>query len=111
MSTRTYCVPITDEGAVDDLPLGRTHAVATCRVVDGQVVDWAEHIVDWDTSYGVDVAGPHHTRVVRFMRDHAVDAVIAGQVCDSVTKVLTHMGVDVRTEIAGDARTAILVGA
>ena len=107
MTTTTYCVPVSADGMVEDLPLGRVHTVATCAVVDGEVVDWAEHVVDWDTSYGVDVAGPHHTRVVRFMRDHGVGTVVAGDVCDSVTKVLTHMGVDVRTHITGDARSAV----
>ena len=36
MSTTTYCVPVTVDGTVDDLPLGRTHMVATCRVADGE---------------------------------------------------------------------------
>lgn len=108
MSSTTFCVPVSTEGMVEDLPLGRVHSVATCRVADGQVVDWVEHVVDWDTSYGVDVPGPHHTRVVRFMRDHEVGAVIAGDVCDSVTTVLTHMGVDVRTQATGNAREAVL---
>lgn len=111
MSTTTYCVPVSSDGTVDDLPLGRTHTVATCQVSDGEVVDWVEHVVDWDTSYGVDVPGPHHTRVVRFMRDHEVGTVVAGDVCDSVTKVLTHMGVEVRTRVTGDARVAVVAAA
>lgn len=108
MSSTTFCVPVSERGTVEDLPLGRVNRVATCQVVDGRVVDWVEHVVDWDTSYGVDVAGPHHTRVVRFMRDHEVGTVVAGDVCDSVTKVLTHMGVSVRAQVAGDAREAVL---
>ncbi|MGD9956327.1 MAG: NifB/NifX family molybdenum-iron cluster-binding protein [Candidatus Nanopelagicales bacterium] len=108
MSSTTFCVPVSDRGTVEDLPIGRVNRVATCRVDNGEVVDWVEHVVDWDTSYGVDVAGPHHTRVVRFMRDHEVGTVVAGEVCESVTKVLTHMGVDVRTRANGDAREAVL---
>jgi predicted Fe-Mo cluster-binding NifX family protein len=41
------------------------------------------------------------------MRDHEVGTVVAGQVCDSVSKVLDHMGVEVRTHAMGDARSAV----
>lgn len=50
---------------------------ATCSLRDGEITDWVAHPVGWDQTYGVDVMGAHHARVMRFVQDHAVTAVVA----------------------------------
>jgi predicted Fe-Mo cluster-binding NifX family protein len=104
--TATVCVPLNTDGTLTPR-LGQAPRVAVCRVDAGAVSDWTEHAVAWDTTYGVDVLGVHHPRVVRFLRDQQVDTVVAADVCESMQQVLGSIGVTVRTGYAGDARTAV----
>ena len=108
--TVIVCVPLETTGTVAPV-LGKAGHVATARVDNGTITDWTEYPVAWDTTYGVDVPGVHHPRVVRFMRDHEVTAVVADGVCDSMQTVLASIGVEVRTGHRGDARAAVLTTA
>lgn len=105
MST-TVCVPVSADGSITHR-LGQAPAVAICRVHEGAVTDWTMHAVEWDTTYGVDVLGVHHPRVVRFMRDHEVDTIVADDVCDAVQRALSTLGMSVRTGNRGDARSVV----
>ena len=74
---------------------------------DGEVVDWTEHAVGWDQTYGVDVMGNHHARVMRFMQDKDVSDVVAADVCDNMRRSLEAKGVTLHVDFAGDARAAV----
>jgi predicted Fe-Mo cluster-binding NifX family protein len=104
--TATVCVPLNPDGTLTPR-LGQAPKVAICRVDQGTISDWTEFPVEWDTTYGVDVLGVHHPRVVRFMRDHQVDTVVAASVCESMQQVLSSIDVTVRTGFDGDARAAV----
>lgn len=106
MRTATICVPLDANGAVAPR-LGQAPMVAVCRLDGGVVSDWTEHTVRWDSTYGVDVPGVHHPRVVRFMLDHAISDVVADAVCDSVQRALDANGVQVHMSHLGDARRAV----
>ena len=106
MSDTTVCVPVNPDGTIHQL-LGQAHTVATCRIHDGVVTDWAEHVVDWDTTYGVDVLGVHHPGIIRFVQQHQVTAVVANDVCESMQGVLRSMGLDVLVGNTGNARSAV----
>ena len=49
--------------------------------------------VGWDQTYGVDVMGNHHARVMRFMQDNDVTDVVAADVCDNMRRSLEAKGV------------------
>lgn len=106
MRTATICIPLNATGGVAPV-LGQAPAVVVCRVDDGAVTAWTEHPVRWDTTYGVDVPGVHHPRVVRFMLEHEVSDVVVDTVCDSVQRALDSKGVRVHTSHLGDARRAV----
>jgi predicted Fe-Mo cluster-binding NifX family protein len=106
MNDMTVCIPLNADGTIHDR-LGQAHTVALCHVVDGQVTDWTEHVVDWDTTYGVDVLGVHHPRVIRFLQGNSVNAVVADNVCDIMKSTLPTLGITVRSGVTGDAREAL----
>ena len=105
MST-IVCVPMNPDATVTPR-LGQAPRVAVCRIDAGQVESWAEHPVEWDTTYGVDVLGVHHPRVIRFLRDNDVEVVVADQVCDSMQSVLDSLDIRLYTGLTGDAHAAV----
>jgi len=107
MNDTTIAIPVTAEGAVFER-LAKAPIVATCVVRDGEVADWTEHAVGWDQTYGVDVMGNHHARVMRFMQAHAVTDVVAADVCDNMRRSLAAKGVTLHADQSGEARTAVL---
>lgn len=106
MNDMTVCIPLNSDGTIHDR-LGQANVVAICHVHDGQVSDWTEHVVEWDTTYGVDVLGVHHPRVIRFLQSNDVDTVVANNVCDIMQSTLPTLGITVHTDVTGDARTAV----
>jgi predicted Fe-Mo cluster-binding NifX family protein len=106
MNDMTIAIPVTAEGTVFER-LGKAPLVATCVLRDGTVTDWTEHAVGWDQTYGVDVMGNHHARVMRFMKEHGVTTVVAADVCDSMRRALQAQGVIVHDGRTGDARAAV----
>lgn len=104
--TTIVCVPMNTDGTVTPR-LGQAPSVAICRVGGGQVEAWTEHPVAWDTTYGVDVLGVHHPRVIRFLREHKVDAVVADQVCESMQSVLDSLDIRLYPGLTGDAHAAV----
>jgi predicted Fe-Mo cluster-binding NifX family protein len=105
MNDTTVCIPLNADGTIHER-LGQANTVAICRVCDGQITDWTEHVVAWDTTYGVDVLGVHHPRVIRFLQGNNVTAVVADNVCDVIQTTLPVLGIQVHDHITGDARTA-----
>lgn len=105
MNTQTVCIPLNPDGTIHHR-LGQANSVAICKVDGSDVTDWTEIVVDWDTTYGVDVPGVHHPRVIRFLQDHQVNAVIANNVCDIMQTTLPTLGIAVHSGVTGDAKAA-----
>jgi predicted Fe-Mo cluster-binding NifX family protein len=101
------CVPVTANGEVDPR-WGRAAQVAVADVVDGEVRDWQLYDVRWDAAHDTGSEGAHHARIVRFLRDHAVDAVGVDHVGAGMQRMLTSMNVRLVTGLSGDARAAAL---
>jgi predicted Fe-Mo cluster-binding NifX family protein len=100
------CVPITSAGTVDPR-WGRAERVAVADVQDGTVCDWTEFDVGWDALHDSGAEGAHHARIVRFLRDHQVQAVAVDHVGAGMQRMLTTMGVRIHAGHAGDARAAV----
>jgi predicted Fe-Mo cluster-binding NifX family protein len=101
------CVPLNPDGTVHDR-LGRANTVAVCVVHDGEVTDWTEHEVGWDTTYGIDTLGVHHPRVIRFLQANGVESVVTDHMCDIMQTTLPVIGIAVHLGATGDARSAVI---
>ena len=87
---------------------GKAPRVAVAQVAHGQIVAWEEFDVGWDVAHDAGTHGAHHARVVRFLKDHDVDVVLAGHVGDGMVRMLNTMGVRLEIGVSGDAKQAVL---
>lgn len=104
-------VAVQVDGAVVGTGLGRAGVVAVAEVADGTVTAWTEHPVGWDVLHGQGAEGSHHARIVRFLREHGVQAVATGHVGAPMYHTLTKLGCTVLVGATGDARTAAITAA
>jgi len=109
MDVQTVCIPLADDGTIQGL-LAQARSVAICKVDGDAVNDWREYIVGWDTTYGVDVPGVHHPRVIRFLQEHSVNVVVADQACAIMRTTLPALGISLRLGNTGDARSVVAFG-
>lgn len=100
------CAPVTREGMIDPR-WGRADWVALAEVVDGEVVSWQEVEVCWSRLHDEGTPGSHHARVVSFLREHNVEAVVAHHIGDGMVRMLDTMGLPMHLGVAGDARAAV----
>jgi predicted Fe-Mo cluster-binding NifX family protein len=100
------CIPVTKKGMVDPR-WGRADWVALADVVNGAVVSWQEVEVSWSRLHDVGASGSHHARVVTFLREHHVEAVVVNHMGDGMLRMLGTMGLPVHLGAAGDAKAAV----
>ena len=94
--------------------LGRAQSMAIADVEQGQIESWEVFDVRWDLSHDApDSAGhgAHHARIVRFMKEHGVEAVVTGHAGPPMVHTLDLMGIGVLVNAEGDARQAAIDGA
>jgi predicted Fe-Mo cluster-binding NifX family protein len=101
------CIPVTKEGTVDPR-WGRADWVALAEVVDGEIVSWREIEVSWSRLHDEGGSGAHHARVVSFLREHRVQAVVANHIGDGMVRMLDAMSLPMHLGAAGDPRAAVL---
>lgn len=101
------CIPVTLDGQVGPR-WGRADRVAIAEVAAGRINQWQEIDVGWDASHDAGTEGSHHARVVRFLRERRVQAVVAGHIGMPMRNMLARMGLRVVLSAAGDARAAVL---
>lgn len=97
------CVPMDATGEVGH-GWGRSELVVVAETAGpgAGFSTWEEHRVRWDELHDTDGDGAHHARVARFLREHAVDTVVARGMGPSMRHMLETMGVRVLT---GDGTT------
>ena len=100
------CAPVTSEGMIDPR-WGRADWVAVADVVDGEIVSWREVEVSWSRLHDEGTPGSHHARVVTFLRDQHVEAVVVDHMGDGMARMLDTMDLPVHLGAAGDARAAV----
>jgi len=100
--------------------LGRAATIAVADVEDSQIRSWEEYEVRWDLSHDQpsqlltigsrpDAShGSHHARIVSFMKEHHVQAVVTGHVGPPMAHTMDLMGIRVVTGAIGDAKAAAL---
>lgn len=102
------CAPITETKEIDPR-WGRADWVALAEVIDGEIVNWREIEVSWNRLHDEGTDGSHHARVVKFLRDNSVDAVVAHHMGEGMLRMLKTMNIPVHLDASGDARKAIHV--
>lgn len=100
------CVPVTTDGNIDPR-WGRADWVAIADVQDGKIKTWLEVEVSWSRLHDEGTEGSHHARVVKFLREHGVEAVVAHHMGEGMTRMLSTMEIPVHLGASGDARTAV----
>ena len=100
------CAPITGDGQLDHR-WGRADRVVLAELVNGQITGWDEREVGWSALHDQGTGGAHHARVVTFLREHGVEAVVAAGMGAGMHHTLQKMGLRVYLGAAGDARAAI----
>ena len=101
-----FCAPVTTEGMIDPR-WGRADWVALADVVDGEIASWQEVEVSWSRLHDEGTPGSHHARVVTFLREHGVEAVVVDHMGDGMVRMLDTLGLPVHSGAAGDARAAV----
>jgi len=101
-----FCAPVTAEGMIDPR-WGRADWVALADVVDGEIMSWQVVEVSWSRLHDEGTPGSHHARVVTFLREHDVEAVVVDHMGDGMVRMLDTMRLPVHSGAAGDARAAV----
>lgn len=101
------CVPVHEDGSIDPR-WGRAARVAVADVGAEGISRWDEFDVGWDALHDGGGEGSHHARVVRFLREHGVEAVVAHHMGGGMVQTMGKMGLALHLGAEGDARQAVL---
>lgn len=101
-------IPVRPDGSVEPR-FGKAPAVAVAGLdpSTGEITSWQVHQVDWDRLHDEGTEGSHHARIVRFLRDNDVRAVVATHVGPGMQRTLASMGLPMLLATDPDARTAV----
>ncbi len=99
--------PVTADGQ-SAAAWGKAHWIGVASVEDGAVTGWQVHEVGWDLSHDEGTHGSHHARIVRFLKDQAIDAVVVDHMGPGMVKVMQTMGIPLLPASPGDAQASVL---
>lgn len=99
--------PVTEDG-LSAAAWGRAHWVGVADVEDGAVRSWQVHEVGWDVSHDEGTHGSHHARIVRFLKDEGVQAVVVDHMGEGMQRVMNTMGIPLLPASPGDAKASVL---
>lgn len=86
----------------------KAHWIGLAEVDDrGEVGQLTIHEVAWDVSHDSGSHGSHHARIVRFLNDHQVRAVVVDHMGAGMQRVMASMGIPLLPASPGDARLSI----
>ena len=104
------CTPITpgaENGSQIDPSWGRANWVALADFTNGKILSWREIEVSWDRLHDEGTHGSHHARIVKFLKENLVEAIVADHMGDGMVRMLETMRLPVHSGAAGDARAAV----
>ena len=100
------CVPVTPAGEIDPR-WGKADRVALVEVHDGKIANWSEVEVGWGELHDSGTHGSHHARIVTFLKENKVNAIVANHMGDGMVRMLETMKIPVYYDAVGDAREAV----
>lgn len=87
---------------------GKAHWIAIAEVTDAAIASWQVHEVAWDVSHDAGTHGSHHARVVKFLKEQGVQAIVVDHVGPGMQRMLTTMGIPMLPATPGDAKASVL---
>lgn len=87
---------------------GKAHWIAVATVDDATVTDWSVHEVAWDVSHDAGTHGSHHARVVTFLRDNSIEAIVVDHVGDGMRRILHNMSIPTLPASPGNAQDSVV---
>lgn len=99
--------PVTPDEQVDPR-WGKASRVVIARIEAGEILGWEVHQTDWDRLHDEGTHGSHHARIVGFLRDHKVEAVVLNHAGPPMMNTMSRMGLAITTDAHGPAREAVL---
>ena len=87
---------------------GRAHWIAVADVSDAGIASWDVHEVGWDELHDSSTHGSHHARVVSFLKDQHIQAIVVDHVGEGMQRMLTTMGIPMLPASPGDAKASVL---
>lgn len=101
-------VPVTPSGDVDRR-FGKADQVAVAEVIDGKITSWVIHDTDWQRHHAQSPHGTHHGRIVRFLIDNSVEAVVIDHAGVPMINTMQKMGLTVVLDAVGPAKEAVVL--
>lgn len=99
-------IPVRPDGSVEPR-FGKAPMVAVADVQSGAITSWDTFQVDWDALHDAGTEGSHHARIVTFLREHGVDAIVATHVGPGMQRTLTSMGLPMLLATDPNARASV----
>lgn len=100
-------IPVLEDGTVDPR-WGKAHTVALAQVEKDQLIGWSDIEVNWDVLHDeAPSEGSHHARVVRFLQDNNVEAVILNHAGAPMMNTMQKMGLVIATDAEGNAKDVV----
>jgi len=99
--------PVTEAG-LSAAAWGKAHWIGVADVEDGQVHAWQIHEVAWDVSHDEGTHGSHHARIVRFLKEQGIQAVVVDHMGEGMQRVMHTMGIPLLPASPGDAQASVL---
>ena len=87
---------------------GRAHWIAVAEVTDGAIASWQVHEVSWDVLHDDTTHGSHHARVVTFLKDQGIQAIVVDHVGEGMQRMLATMNIPLLPISPGDAQASVL---
>ena len=100
------CAPVMANGDIDPR-WGKADRVAVVEVEDGEILLWSEVEVGWSQLHDSGTHGSHHARIVTFLKENKIDAIVANHMGDGMVRMLETMKIPVYFEASGNARDAV----
>lgn len=85
---------------------GKAHWIAVGDVADGAVSNWQVHEVQWDVLHDAGTHGSHHARVVTFLKEQGIEAVVVDHVGEGMRRMLATMDIPMLPMTPGDAQAS-----
>jgi predicted Fe-Mo cluster-binding NifX family protein len=76
-------------------------------VTDGAIASWEVHEVAWDVLHDSTTHGSHHARVVTFLKDQGIQAIVVDHVGDGMKRMLATMEIPLLPASPGDAKESV----
>ena len=87
---------------------GKAHWIGVAALEGGAVTDWHIHEVAWDVSHDEGTHGSHHARIVRFLKENAITAVVVDHMGPGMVQVMQTMGIPLLPATPGDAQASVV---